>query len=206
MAENRNLLGDEELVTHYKAGDEAACDVLLERYKNLVRRKARAMFIAGGDSDDLIQEGMIGLYKAIRSYDQKNEQHASFLTFASMCINRQMCTAVSAANRKKHSPLNSYVSLDAPVEGQFNEESETTLSDILISEKEQNPEELFIDQENVQKMQEQLQNNLSEMEKEVLSYAMQGRGYVEIAAILNRTPKSVDNAIQRIKNKLLNIL
>lgn len=206
MVTMNKMSTDEELVNLYKEGNEGACDILLNRYKNLVRRKAKAMFIAGGDNDDLIQEGMIGLYKAIRSFDPQNDANASFVTFASMCINRQMCTAVSAANRKKHIPLNFYVSLDAPLDGENGEDSDATLSDILVTEKEQNPEALFIDQENASSVEDRLAEKLSGMEKEVLSYTLLGKNYVEIASILNRSPKSIDNAIQRIKNKLLNIL
>ncbi len=204
MIKHYKELSDEQLIEAYHKGTEEACEELLDRYKNLVRKKAKAMYIAGGDSDDLIQEGMIGLYKAIRDYDV--EKTASFLTFASMCINRQMCTAVSTANRKKHNPLNSYVSFYAPIEGEGNEDGETTLSDVLISEQEQNPEELYINQESAQSMENRLFHTLSEYERQVVTYFMQGEGYVEIAARMGKSPKSIDNALQRIKNKLLNIL
>lgn len=204
MIKHYKELSDEQLIEAYHRGAEEACEELLDRYKNLVRKKAKAMYIAGGDSDDLIQEGMIGLYKAIRDYDA--EKTASFLTFASMCINRQMCTAVSTANRKKHNPLNSYVSFYAPIEGEGNEDGETTLSDVLISEQEQNPEELYINQESAQSMENRLFHTLSEYERQVVTYFMQGEGYVEIASRMGKSPKSIDNALQRIKNKLLNIL
>lgn len=197
MVEILEKLSDEQLIERYSEGDDAACDVLLERYKNLVRKKAKAMYIAGGDSDDLIQEGMIGLYKAIRDYDP--HKMASFMTFASMCINRQMCTAVSTANRKKHNPLNSYLSFYTPVEG--DEEGETTLSDVLVSETEQNPEDMYIDKESADDIEDRLNASLSELERQVLRYFMLGEGYVEIAARLGKSPKTVDNAIQRIKNK-----
>lgn len=204
MADSYKKLSDENLIKEYNLGDENACEELLDRYKNLVRKKAKAMYIAGGDGDDLIQEGMIGLYKAIRDY--KPEKEASFMTFASMCINRQMCTAVSTANRKKHNPLNSYVSFYAPIDGVGDEDGETTLSDVLISEKEQNPEEWYIDQEAAESIEDRLLDSLSSFERQVIGYFMQGEGYVEIAARMGKSPKSIDNALQRIKNKLLNIL
>lgn len=202
MADVFSKISDEELIELYNAGDKQACDILMERYKNLVRKKAKAMFIAGGDSDDLIQEGMIGLYKAIRDYCP--EKDASFMTFASMCINRQMCTAVTTANRKKHNPLNTYVSFYAPVEG--GEEGVTMLSDVLVSDKDQNPEELYINQEAADNMEGKLFGMLSDFERQVVQRYIHGEGYVEIAAALGKTPKSIDNALQRIKNKLLNIL
>lgn len=191
-------LSDERLIELYSEGNEDACDVLLERYKNLVRKKAKAMYIAGGDNDDLIQEGMIGLYKAIRDYDP--HKMASFMTFASMCINRQMCTAVSTANRKKHNPLNSYLSFYMPMEGS-NDEGETTLSDVLVSEKEQNPEDMYIDMESAGDIEDRLNASLSEMERQVLRYFILGERCVEIAAKIGKSPKAVDNALQRIKNK-----
>ncbi len=197
-------LSDEELIKMYNEGDESACDELLFRYKNLVRKKAKAMFIAGGDSDDLIQEGMIGLYKAIRDYE--DDKQASFMTFASMCINRQMCTAVTRANRQKHSPLNTYVSFYAPISGNDDELGDVTLSDVLISEKNQNPEELFIGRETADSMETRLYEALSDFERQVAGYYMQGEGYVEIAARLGKSPKSIDNALQRIKSKLSNLV
>lgn len=204
MADSYRELNDEKLIECYQDGDEAACEELLNRYKNLVRKKARAMYIAGGDSDDLIQEGMIGLYKAIRDYNAKKA--ASFMTFASMCINRQMCTAVSTANRKKHNPLNTYVSFYAPIDGEGYEDGITTLSDVLVSEREQNPEDLYINRESAENMEDRLYDALSDMERQVVKYYMQGEGYVQIAARMGKSPKSIDNALQRIKNKLLNIL
>lgn len=197
-------LSDESLIEQYGAGDELACEELLERYKNLVRKKAKAMYIAGGDSDDLIQEGMIGLYKAIRDYE--NDRQASFMTFASMCINRQMCTAVTRANRQKHSPLNTYVSFYAPISGNDEEMGDVTLSDVLISEKNQNPEELFIGRETADSMESRFYEVLSDFERQVAGYYMQGEGYVEIAARLGKSPKSIDNALQRIKSKLINLI
>lgn len=202
MVENMEGLEDEQLLELYSNGNVSACEKLLERYKNLVRKKAHAMYIAGGDSDDLIQEGMIGLYKAVRDYN--SQKHASFMTFASMCINRQMCTAVSAANRKKHNPLNTYVSFDAPVEG--DEEGETRLIDILSTYNDQNPESLIIDREVTYSLENRLEDSLSDFERQVLKCYINGEGYVQIASKLSKSPKSIDNALQRIKNKLLNII
>ena len=194
---------DEELIKLYKKGNEIAIDFLFNKYKNLVRKKAKAMFIVGGDNDDLIQEGMIGLYKAIRDYDESKD--ASFRTFSSMCINRQMCTAVTTSNRKKHSPLNEYISLDMPVQSEKAEES-TRLSDMLYSAFEQNPEEIFIDKESTDFIESKIGNSLSSYEKKVLLLQMEGLDYIKIANKLGKTPKSVDNALQRIRNKLSEIV
>ena len=194
---------DEELIKLYKKGNEIAIDFLFNKYKNLVRKKAKAMFIVGGDNDDLIQEGMIGLYKAIRDYDESKE--ASFRTFASMCINRQMCTAVTTSNRMKHSPLNGYISLDMPVTSE-KEEDNTKLSDLLYSAVEQNPEKIFIDRESTDFIESKIGNVLSSYEKQVLLLQMEGLDYIKIAAKIGKTPKSVDNALQRIRNKLSEIV
>ena len=194
---------DEDLIELYKEGSEIAIDFLFDKYKNLVRKKAKAMFIVGGDNDDLIQEGMIGLYKAIRDYDESKD--ASFRTFSSMCINRQMCTAVTTSNRKKHSPLNEYISLDMPVKSEKAEES-TRLSDMLYSAVEQNPEELFIDKESTDFIESKIGNVLSTYERQVLLLQMEGLDYVKIADKLGKTAKSVDNALQRIRNKLSEIV
>lgn len=198
-----NEYSDEELIEIYKKGNESAIDYLFEKYKNLVRKKAKAMFIVGGDNDDLIQEGMIGLYKAIRDYDDAKE--ASFMTFASMCINRQMCTAVSTSNRKKHAPLNSYISLDMPVQSELEEDS-AKLSDVLHSSVEQDPEKLFIDRESSDSIESKLGNILSRYERQVLRLQMEGLDYQKIAEKLGKSPKSVDNALQRLRNKISGIM
>ncbi|MCI6165163.1 MAG: RNA polymerase sporulation sigma factor SigH [Lachnospira sp.] len=195
---NLNKYSDEELVNLYRQGNEQAVEYLFEKYKNLVRKKAKAMYLAGGDNDDLIQEGMIGLYKAVRDY--KEERDASFFTFASMCINRQMITAVTASNRKKNIPLNSYVSFDSPVSGE--EDSDMKLADVLPPSNEQNPEKLFIDKEFANDLQKKVMASLSSFEKEVLKYYMDGKDYIEISEKMNKTPKSIDNALQRIRNKV----
>ena len=196
---------DEELIDMYRAGNEQAIEYIFERYKYIVRKKAKAMFLAGGDSDDLIQEGMIGLYKAVRDYDKKKD--ASFMTFAGMCINRQILNAVTASNRKKNTPLNTYVSFDEPVNPE--DDSQVKLVDVLKSDKEQNPERLFIDQENAESLEDKLYSVLSDFEKNVLEFEeqvlqrfIQGESYEVIAKKLDTPVKSIDNAIQRIRNKV----
>ena len=188
---------DEELIVRYRDGDTDAMDFIFERYKHLVRKKAKAMFLAGGDNDDLIQEGMIGLYKAIRDYHTDRE--ASFATFASMCINRQMITAVAAANRKKNMPLNTYVSYDMPAGG--DEDSDMRLVDILQSQTELNPEKLLIDKEHNRDLKSRLKEVLSTFEQQVLAYYLEGMDYTAIAKKMQKPPKSVDNALQRIRSK-----
>ena len=188
---------DEELIVRYRDGDTDAMDFIFERYKYLVRKKAKAMFLAGGDNDDLIQEGMIGLYKAIRDYNTDRE--ASFATFASMCINRQMITAVAASNRKKNMPLNTYVSYDMPAGG--DEDSDVRLVDILQSQTELNPEKLLIDKEHNWDLKSRLKEVLSTFEQQVLTYYLEGMDYTAIAKKMQKPPKSVDNALQRIRSK-----
>lgn len=192
-----NKCSDETLIDIYRKGDEAAIEVLFERYKDIVRKKAKAMYLAGGDSDDLIQEGMIGLYKAVRDYDDTKE--AAFKTFASMCINRQLINAVTVSNRKKNMPLNTYVSFDMPAYP--DEDNETRLVDILKPESEQNPEKLFIDREYSDSFKKKLFERLSGFEKQVLQLYMEDNDYRQIAMLLGKTPKSIDNAIQRIRAK-----
>ena len=192
-----NKCSDETLIDIYRKGDEAAIEVLFERYKDIVRKNAKAMYLAGGDSDDLIQEGMIGLYKAVRDYDDTKE--AAFKTFASMCINRQLINAVTVSNRKKNMPLNTYVSFDMPAYP--DEDNETRLVDILKPESEQNPEKLFIDREYSDSFKKKLFDRLSSFEKQVLQLYMEDNDYRQIAMLLGKTPKSIDNAIQRIRAK-----
>ena len=194
-------LKDEELIKLYRDGNEDAIDIIFERYKYLVRKKAKAMYIAGGDNDDLIQEGMIGLYKAVRDYNE--DRQASFATFAGMCINRLMMSAVTASNRKKNIPLNSYVSFDAPADG--DEQSGTRLVEVLKPDNEQNPEYMFIDREHTRLLEDKIVSALSVYEKKVLDMYLEGKDYIEIAKELNKQPKSVDNAIQRIRIKVARI-
>lgn len=184
---------DEELVKIARAGDSEAADVLVAKYKNLVRRKANAFFLIGGDTDDLIQEGMIGLFKAVRDYDETRE--ASFLNFATICIDRQLRTAIERNNRKKHMPLNTYVSID-------NEEDTEPLEETLKSLQAVSPEELVIRAEDLSEIRRRVSEDLSPMEKEVLSLHLSGLSYVQIAETLGKNQKSVDNALQRIRKKL----
>lgn len=193
-----NKMSDEELVIRYHDGDNDAADYLVEKYKNLVRMRARTYFLVGADNDDLIQEGMIGLYKAIRDYNP--DKGVVFMVFASLCINRQIITAVTAYNRQKNAPLNTYISLDTPVTDEQGEDA--ILSDVIASEDERNPEELFIAKEQSGQMIAKVFESLSKMERQVLELYIEGMSYAEIASSLNKTTKAVDNAIQRIRNKI----
>ena len=190
---------DEDLVLMAQSGDETAQRYLLDKYKSLVRAKSRAYFLIGADSEDIIQEGMIGLYKAVRDYNE--DKNASFRSFAELCVNRQMITAIKAATRQKHQPLNSYVSLNKPV---YEEESEQTYMDFLQSTSSSllNPEALLIGQENKHFLEDQMMKNLSSFETRVLLLYLQGRSYFEIAHVLDKPEKSIDNALQRVKKKL----
>lgn len=197
--QNYEQAKDEELVLMAQNGDDAAQEYLLDKYKSLVRAKSRAYFLIGADSEDIIQEGMIGLYKAVRDYNE--ERNASFRSFAELCVNRQMITAIKAATRQKHQPLNSYVSLNKPV---YEEESEQTYMDFLQSSSSAllNPEALLIGQENKNFLENQMVKSLSSFETRVLVLYLQGRSYFEIAHVLNKSEKSIDNALQRVKKKL----
>ena len=194
-------MSDEELVIRYRSGDNKAADYLVEKYKNLVRMRARAYFLVGADSDDIIQEGMIGLYKAIRDYNP--DKGVVFMVFASLCINRQILTAVTSYNRQKNSPLNSYISLDTPIMDELGEDAR--LSDVIAAEEECNPEELFIAKEQSGQLIAKVFKELSTMERQTLELYVEGLSYAEIATALNKTPKAVDNAIQRIRNKINSI-
>ena len=190
-------LTDEEIVELAKHGNVSALEYLINKYKNFVRAKARTYFLIGADREDIIQEGMIGLYKAIRDY--REDRQASFRAFAEICVTRQIITAIKTATRQKHIPLNSYVSLNKPV---FDEESERTLGEVVTTEKDGNPEELFINQENLLDIESTMHKILSPLEQEVVDLYLEGKSYQEIAAQLNRPVKSVDNALQRVKRKL----
>ena len=192
-------LSDEELVFRYHSGDNEAADYLVYKYKNLVRMRARSYFLMGADTDDLIQEGMIGLYKAIRSYN--SEKNVTFMTFASLCISRQIMTAVTAYNSHKNSPLNKSISLDAPVTDEYGEN--TVLSEVIAGNEDENPENIYIEKEQATYAITNLFSNLSKMERQVLELYNEGLSYIEIAQVLDKTPKSIDNALQRIKGKLL---
>lgn len=199
MTKNYETAKDEKLAQLAQNGDDAAQEYLLDKYKSLVRAKSRAYFLIGADTEDIIQEGMIGLYKAVRDYDET--KNAAFRSFAELCINRQMITAIKAATRQKHQPLNSYISLNKPV---YEEESEQTYMDFLQSGNEAllNPEALLIGQENKNFLESQMIKNLSKFETRVLSLYLQGRSYFEIANALQKPEKSIDNALQRVKKKL----
>ncbi len=194
-------ISDEAIIEKIRQGDSDAVDFLMDKYKNFVRRKAANLFLIGADKEDLIQEGMIGLYKAIRDYE--SEKAATFYTFAEVCISRQMYSAIKASNRQKNIPLNTYISLYGPAfEENKGEEHGESYVNYVQREKNQNPEELVIDKENLAVLEYTIESRLSSLEKEVVQHYMNGLSYVEIAELLGRSPKSVDNALQRIKTKL----
>ena len=202
---NYNTLTDEDIVCRIQNGDQPAIDYLLEKYKYLVRNKAKALYLIGGDKDDLIQEGMIGLYKAIRDYQLGKDN--SFFNFADLCISRQIYSAIKASNRKKNIPLNTYISLDTPAYGESSDaEEKEALVDIIHQKYVSNPEELVIDKENTSMIEYELVRRLSDLEKRVLSLYMQDLKYVQIAEVLGKEPKTVDNALTRIKTKLNQVL
>ena len=192
-------LSDEELISLIRDGDKEALDILMEKYKGMVLGKAKSMYILGGESDDLIQEGMLGLFKAVRDYDCGRD--ASFRTFAQLCVNRKLYTAVKASNRKKHLPLNSAISLSQPVGENSEEGSEEVLADYLKADSSSNPEEHMIEREESERLEELIEKELSPFERQVLELHLTGMGYVEIAHVLNRDEKSADNALQRIRTK-----
>ncbi|HCG98311.1 MAG: RNA polymerase factor sigma-70 [Candidatus Aquicultor primus] len=191
-------LSDPQLVVTAREGNDAALEHLLHKYKNFVKIKARAYFLIGADWDDLVQEGMIGLYKAIRDY--RDDRQASFRAFAELCITRQIITAIKTATRQKHIPLNSYVSLNRPV--YFEDESDRLLADLLCGEEITDPIDLIISGEEMQSMRSSFSKILSELEAKVLKLYIDGRSYQEIADDLDRHVKSIDNALQRIKRKI----
>ena len=191
---------DEQLIRLLRGGDRAIIDYLMEKYKGMVRKEAKAMYLLGGESDDLIQEGMIGLFKAVQNYDA--DQDSSFYSFAKLCVTRQLYSAIEASRRKKHIPLNSYVSL---YENE-NDEENTNLLDTIEAGKESNPEQAFLSKENVRMLEKELGENLSDLEKRVLYLHLLGTDYRTIAKLLDKSPKTVDNAIQRIKAKTEKIL
>ena len=186
---------DEELISRFKNGESEILDYLMEKYKNMVRKKARTMFLIGGENDDLIQEGMIGLFKAIRDY--RSDREASFFHFAELCINRQLYSAVEASNRKKHVPLNTYVSFYS----QTTEEGKS-LAETLLTDQMDDPEQLVIEQENFTAFWEQLREQLSALERQVLDAYLEGKNYRQIAEELGKSPKTIDNALSRIKGKI----
>lgn len=186
-------ISDEELIARLRDGETIIEDYLMEKYKGLVRQKARDMFLIGGDTDDLIQEGMIGLFKAVRDFQPGRE--ATFATFARMCIDRQIYSAIQNSNRQKHLPLNSYVSLNQ-------EDESSPIWELSV----ENPEEIIIDQETTRDLQQKISDYLSPMENKVLDLYLKGEGYVEIGRILGKSPKSIDNALQRIRAKIREVI
>ena len=192
-----STLKDEDVIGLVREGDALAQDFLLNKYKTFVKTKARAYFLIGADREDIIQEGMIGLYKAIRDYS--SQKNASFKSFAEMCVNRQLITAIKAAGRQKHMPLNSSVSLNKTV---YDDESDDTYIDMLESaEAVTSPETIFIGIENRNSIVEHIMEALSSFEKKVLSFYLQGKTYSEIAKATGKSEKSIDNALQRVKKK-----
>ncbi|MGI6605123.1 MAG: RNA polymerase sporulation sigma factor SigH [Firmicutes bacterium] len=188
---------DEELVIQARDGSEVALETLINKYKNFVRAKARSYFLVGADREDIIQEGMIGLYKAVRDY--RNDKLSSFRAFAELCVTRQIITAIKTATRQKHIPLNSYVSLNKPI---YDEDSDRTLLDVLSGVHISDPEELVINREEFDDIEDKMGEILSDLEWKVLVAYLEGRSYQEIAVDLKRHVKSIDNALQRVKRKL----
>nr|WP_245736158.1 MULTISPECIES: RNA polymerase sporulation sigma factor SigH [Virgibacillus] len=195
------MLDDDSIILLVHQGNSQALDFLINKYINFVRAKARTYFIIGADKEDIIQEGMIGLYKAIRDYD--GDKLSSFKAFAELCVTRQIITAIKTATRQKHIPLNSYVSLDKPI---YDEESDRTLLDVVAGSKAIDPQELLINREKFGDMEYRLSELLSELEKEVLRLYLDGQTYQEISVELKRHVKSIDNALQRVKRKLEQLL
>lgn len=191
------IQNDEDLVEAVRNGDSEALEYLINKYRSFVRAKARSYFLIGADREDIIQEGMIGLYKSIRDF--RGDKLASFKAFAELCITRQIITAIKTATRQKHIPLNSYVSLDKPI---YDEDSDRTLLDVICGSRVCDPEELIINQEEFVGLEDKMSEILSDLERKVLMLYLDGRSYQEIAVDLNRHVKSIDNALQRVKRKL----
>lgn len=197
MLSEYDFISDEEIVEIFRGGDSGALEHLINKYRNFVRAKARSYFLIGADREDIVQEGMIGLYKAIRDF--KGDKLSSFKAFAELCITRQIITAIKTATRQKHIPLNSYVSLDKPI---YDEDSDRTLMDVICGTQVLDPEELIINQEEFIGLEDKMAEILSDLERKVLMLYLDGRSYQEIAEDLKRHVKSIDNALQRVKRKL----
>ena len=204
MGNDYEISKDEELILRIRDGEEKITDYIMEKYKNLVRSKAGSMYILGADREDLIQEGMIGLFKAIRDYDIGRD--ASFATFADLCVARQMYTAVQASKRKKHLPLNTYVSLDSQEDSWEQKGQEQPLVELLADRTKLNPEELVLDKERVDYLERAMEKELSEFEKQVLDLYRTGMNYSQIARVLGRDEKATDNALSRAKQKIRGLL
>ncbi len=199
--EDLEKLSEDILLERAKQQDSQAMEFLLKKYKSTVRKKARTLFMIGGDQDDLMQEGMIGLFKAIRDYNQ--ERNTSFATFAELCIARQIYSAIKSSNRLKNLPLNSYISLYAPAHPEEDGETEGDfMVDVTMLDERQSPEDIFIHRETAEAARKQLFQRLSPMERQVMDYYLQGMTYHEIAKTMHKDPKSIDNALQRIRTKV----
>ncbi len=196
--EELNVLEDNDLVERTQSGDERCLEVLLGRYRNFARSKARSYFLAGSEKEDVVQEGMIGLYKAIRDFDLS--QDTPFRAFAELCISRQILTAIKTANRNKHQPLNSSVSLDAPAYS--DQKSDRSVADNFMGPNSNDPVEMVISAQEIEAIRDSMSENLTELEGDVLRLYMDGKSYEEIAGALGNHVKSIDNALQRIKRKL----
>ncbi len=194
-----STLADEKVVSLFQAGDADALDYLIQKYKNFVRAKSKPYFIVGAAKEDLYQEGMIGLFKAIRDYH--NDKDCSFITFAEICIVRHVITAVKSATRKKHRPLNSYISLDKPIVD--DEYADRTMLDVMDLLRDVSPEEILVSRETAKAVEERTLSLLSELEKQVLVLYVEGRSYQEISEMIHKPTKTIDNALQRIKKKAL---
>ena len=197
MYERFEGMTDEQIVKLAQASDGMALEFLLNKYKNFVRSKARSYFLIGADHEDIVQEGMIGLYKAIRDF--KEEKLSSFRAFAELCITRQIITAIKTATRQKHIPLNSYVSLNKPI---YDDESDRTLLDVITEGWVSNPEDMLINQEDIGAIEGRIGEMLSSLEKQALARYLEGKSYQEISDEMGRHVKSIDNALQRVKRKL----
>ena len=192
-----SLVSDEEIIGVIRQGNNGAIEFLINRYKSFVKSKARTYFLVGADKEDIIQEGMIGLFKAIRDFDNKKE--ISFKSFAELCVTRQMLTAIKTATRQKHKPLNSYISFNKPI---YDEDSEKTLGDMLVEDAICDPPEMIISKEQKDGIEYKMEEVLSKFELEVVSLYLNGISYQQIAKITKRQVKAVDNALQRVKKKL----
>ncbi len=200
MQKDLNTLSDEQLVSMSVEGNSDAEETILKRYKNYVKSKARTYYLMGADNDDIVQEGMIGLYKAVRDF--KPDKNITFKTFADVCITRQILTAIRTANRNKHNPLNGSISMNAPL---FNEDSGATVMNIIHQASVSNPEEIFIIDESLREIKKEISKKLSGFENRVLKLYLDGLSYVEISDNMGKSIKSIDNALQRIKKKLTDI-
>lgn len=200
---NYEMMTDEQLIRRLREGENEITDYIMDKYKHLVRKKAKEMYLLGGENDDLIQEGMIGLFKAVRDYDLT--QDTSFYSFADLCVSRQMYTAIKASQRQKHIPLNSYISLYEG-EDEAQEEKNPPLIETIQTVKDNNPEELFLNKEYLQTIEQELKERLSALENRVLHLHLLGMDYQTIAKLLDKSPKSIDNALQRIKAKMSMII